>query len=206
MPTAVVTLHVTGMNGVWGFPQFLHLRVLDITLGDWEEAMSKKDVLRRFHSIMASLTSPALEHVRLELWAIYSISLSMQDMDSREATTDAYRAQYADLHAVLARPTFSSLHRVMVVLYDAHGKRLVPAKDVVLKWLDFLRALFAPWCVRGITNLACIARVWASNCVDAIAADKGEVPCFFDLRGQGYNVDTALQVVGFDASRRWPGW
>ena len=180
--------------------------MLDITISGFGRSISTEDVQRAFHNILASLSGPVLEHVRLEFQCFTAATLSTQDMDSRDATTDTYRAQYADLHAVLARPTFSSLCRVTIVLCSDHRQGSMSAKPVMLGHLDFLRALFAPWCVRGITNLACIARVWASNCVDAIAADKGEVPCFFDLRGQGYNVDTALQVVGFDASRRWPGW
>ena len=77
------------------------------------------------------------------------------DMYPRDATTDAYRAQYANLHAVLARPIFSSLHRVTVVLYTPLQEELMSAKDVALGHLDFLRALFAPWCVRGIVSFAC---------------------------------------------------
>ena len=183
------------MDDHWGFPQFSHLRVLDITVDPWGGPTSTEDIQRAFHNIFASLTSPALEHVRLKLKLSSGTTLPTQDMDSRDAATDAYRAQYADLHAVLARPIFSSLRRVTVVLNTFYGEDLVSAKDVAL--LDFLRALFAPWCVRGIVNLACATRGW-HNFVDAIAVDKGKGPRYIDLRDRRYNLDTALQVVGFD--------
>ena len=188
-------MHVAGLGDPWGFPQFSHLRVLDIKISCIVIPISTEDVQRAFHSILASLTSPALEHVRLELRGSIATTLPIQDMDPIDATTDAYRAQYSNLHAVLARPIFSSLRRVTVVLNTFYGEDLVSAKDVAL--LDFLRALFAPWCVRGIVNLACATRGW-HNFVDAIAVDKGKGPRYIDLRDRRYNLDTALQVVGFD--------
>ena len=174
--------------------------MLDITVFDSGDLTPTGDIQRAFHSILASLTTPALEHVRLELQPGSLITPSTQDMDSRDATTDA---QYADLHAVLARPIFSSLHRLTVVLYAPHreGLPVMSAKNVALKHLHFLRALFAPWCMRGIANLACVAG-GSDRCVDAIAVDKGEVPCFFDPRGRRYDLDTALRVAGLG---RWPG-
>ena len=177
MPTAVVTLHlqVAGLDDHWDFPEFLHLRVLDITLEYWENPTSTKDVQRGFHNILAFSTSPALEHVRLELRYSSSMTLSMQDMDSGDATTDVYRAQYADLHAVLARPTFSSLSRVTIAPYAPHREGLVSAKDQALKLIDFLRTLFAPWCVRRIVNLVCSVRC-LSGSDGVVVVDKGEGP------------------------------
>ena len=116
-------------------------------------------------------------------------------MDSRDATTDAYRAQYADLHTVLARPIFSSLHCVTVALNAFYREDSVPAKDVALEYLDFLRALFAPWCVRGIVSLACVASD-RNDLVDAIAVDKGEGLHFTDLQPRAYGLAKALKFVG----------
>ena len=155
---------------------------------------STKDVQRVFHNILASLTSPVLEHVHLELQLTFGMTLPAQDMDARDTITDAYRAQYADLHAVLARPTFSSLHRVTVVLCSDHGEGSMSAKPVTLGHLDFLRALFAPWCVRGIVNLASTVRR-LGGFVDTIAVDKGEGPHLIDLPDRAY-LGTALQFVG----------
>ena len=137
------------------------------------DTTSTEDIQRGFHTILASLTSPALEHVRLELQCFAVTTLSTQDMDSRDTTTDAYHAQYADLHADLIRPTFSSLHCVTVVLFPLHREELMSAKYVALKWLDFLRALFAPWCVRGIVSLACVIRDSAKKSLDAVV-DEGK--------------------------------
>ena len=194
-------MHVAGLGDPWGFPQFSHLRVLDIKISCIVIPISTEDVQRAFHSILASLTSPALEHVRLELRGSIATTLPIQDMDPIDATTDAYRAQYSNLHAVLARPIFSSLRRVTVVLSPTIYR---DAKDVALKWLDFLRALFAPWCVRGIVNLACVADS-ISGFVDTIAADKGEGPHFIELRDRGYDLEAALQFVGLDPGLRWLG-
>lgn len=71
-----------------------------------------------------------------------------------------------------------------VVLYKDNTEGLMSAKDVTLEHLDFLRALFAPWCVRGIVNLACAARGWRDP-VDAIVVDKGEGSRCIDLGDQG---------------------
>ena len=183
------------MDDHWGFPQFLHLRVLDITASDrGGDPKSTEDIQRAFHNILVSLRSPALENVHLELQFFSSMAPSTQNMDSRDATTGAYRAQYADLHAVLARPTFSSLHRVTVVLCSDHGEGSMSAKPVTLGHLDFLRALFAPWCVRGIVNLASTVRR-LGGFVDTIAVDKGEGPHLIDLPDRAY-LGTALQFVG----------
>ena len=188
-------MHVEGFGDRWCFAPFLHLRVLDIT--HWDNTTSTKDLQWEFHSILASLTSPVLEHVRLELHFSAATPLT-QDMDSRDATTVADGAQDTDLHAVLARPIFSSLHRVTVVLCLRGRKRLVSTKDVPLKHLDFLRALFAPWYVRGIANLACAICSSGLSFSWEVAVDKGEGPRYIDLRGRGYYLDTVLQVVGCD--------
>ena len=167
-------MHVAVLSGLWDFPQFSHLRVLDITISVFGASILTEEVQQAFHNILASLTRPAHQHVRLELRGSIATTLSTQDMDSRDATTDAYRAQYADLHAVLARPIFSSLHRVMVVLYTPQRGKLMSAKDMALGHLDFLRALFAPWCVRGIVSLACVAGNWGTraNLPSSIASGK----------------------------------
>ena len=166
-------MHVAVLGDHWGFPQFLHLRVLDITISCFPGSISTEGAQRAFHNILVTLTSPALEHVRLELWGRFATRPSMQDMGSRDATTDAYRAQYADLHAVLARPTFSSLHRVTVVLFFPPGDGLVSAKDLAIESLDFLRALFAPWYVRGIVSLACVVNEYTKLRLDAVV-DEGK--------------------------------
>ena len=159
--------------------------------------MSTKDVQLVFHSILASLTTPVLENMPLELHVhSFTRTSSTQDMDSRDASTVADCSQYADLHAVLARFIFS-LHRVTIVLFDFNPAQLMSAKDVTLKWLDLLRALFAPWCVRGIANLACFASSpWGG--IVAIAVDKGEGPRYIDLRGRLYYLASALRVAGLD--------
>ena len=145
----------------WGLRQFLHLRVLDIKLIDFMISMVTEDVQQRFHSILAFLTRLALDYMRLALRFLSHITLSTQDTDPRDATTDADHAQYADLHAALARPTFSSLHRVTLVVYCPGPQTLMSAKDMALKRLDFLRVLLAPWCVpvRGIVSLTCIVQL-----------------------------------------------
>ena len=188
-------MHVAGLYDLSDFPQFSHLRVLDITMVCIKWPISTEDVQRSFHNILVSLTSPALEHVRLELRGSIATTPSMQDMDSRDATTDADRAQYADLHAVLARPIFSSLRRVTLVLEAFYGEKMVSAKDMELEHSDFLRALFAPWCVRGIVNLASTV-TGLSGFVDTIAVDKGEGPHLIALPDRAYGLGTALQFVG----------
>ena len=198
-PTAVVTLHVAALNEHLGFAQFSHLRVLDITL-DWTNHKSTKDIERASHSILAPLTSPALEHVRLELKLYYGARLlSTQDMHLRDATTDTYRAQYADLHTVLARPIFSSLHCVTVALNAFYEEDSVPAKDVALEYLDFLRALFAPWCVRCIISLACVITDSPKRCVDAVV-DEGKGLRF--IKRSGYAHIKPLADLGLQ--RHWP--
>ena len=107
--------------------------------------MSTKDVQQVVYSILATLTSPALERVRILLSFSSSMPLFRRDVDS---------TMLADLHAALARPIFSSLHRMTVVLYNRESMS-VSVEALVLGPLDFLRALFAPWCVRGIVSLAC---------------------------------------------------
>ena len=189
-------MHVAGLDDRWGSPHFLHLRVLDITVICWGPP-SRETVQQESHTILTSLTlSPALEHVRLVLQCFTATTPSTQDMESRDATTVADRAQYADLHAVLAHPIFSSLHRVTVVLSSIFQEGLVPAKDVALKRLDFLRALFAPWCVHGIANLACAistnSRSWE------VAVAKGKATRYIDLRGRDYDLATALRIAGLD--------
>ena len=174
MPTAVVTFHFTGLDVHWGLPQLLHLRVLDITLTYWTDPMSTEDVRRRLHSILVSPTSPALEHMRLVLWSRSYIILSGQDIYSRDATTHADREQDTDMHATLARLIFASLDCVTVVLYGADREGSAAEKDVALKLLGFLRMLFAPWCVRGIVSLACVARA-STRSLDVVV-DKGEGP------------------------------
>ena len=170
--------------------------MLDITVLDSGDLTPIGDIQRAFHSILASLTSPALEHMCLTFWTSHFPTLSMQDMDSRDATTDAYRAQYADLHTVLACPSFSSLRRVTVVLDACYREELVSAKHRELKWLDFLRALFAPWYVRGIANLACVTRTKDQSW--HVAVDKGEGPRRIDLQDPPYDLGTALRVAGLD--------
>ena len=112
------------------------------------EPQSAEHAQRGLYSILATLTSPALQRVRLLLGFPHSMPLFRRDMDT---TT-----QHADLHAALARPIFSSLHSVTVVLYNVNREAMsVSAEDLVLGPLDFLRALFAPWCARSIVSLAC---------------------------------------------------
>ena len=143
------TFHFAGLDEDWGFPQLLHLRTLDIIL-EIRAVMSVKDLQQKLHNILASLTSLALEHIRLIL------DLPRLYLEKMNTVTD--RAQYADLHAVLARPIFASLHRVTVVLHDSRVKTSIPADHLALELLGFLHALFAPWCVRGIVSLACTIR------------------------------------------------
>ena len=158
-PTAVVLLHFAELEVHWGFPQFLHLRVLDITFFYQRDPMSTEEIQQRLHNIFASLTSPVLERVRLQFSSFLSSPLYTRDTDSRDATTLADPAQYADFHTVLARPIFSSLHRVTVELYDdRRQQKMMSAKDMPHKRLGFLRALLAPWYVRGIVSLACVLR------------------------------------------------
>ena len=117
------------------------------------EPQSAEHAQRGLYSILATLTSPALQRVRLLLGFPHSMPLFRPAMDT---TTLADRAQHADLHAALARPIFSSLHSVTVVLYNVNRKSMsVSVEDLVLGPLDFLRALFAPWCARSIVSLAC---------------------------------------------------
>ena len=184
MPTAVVTFHFTGLDVHWGLPQLLHLRVLDITLTYWTDPMSTEDVRRRLHSILVSPTSPALEHMRLVLWSRSYIILSGQDIYSRDATTHADREQDTDMHATLARLIFASLDCVTVVLYGADREGSAAEKDVALKLLGFLRMLFAPWCVRGIVSLACVARA-STRSLDVVV-DKGEGPPSIKESGWDY--------------------
>ena len=195
-PTAVVTSHVAVSDNHWGLPRFLHLHALDITLRYWMDPMSTKDIQLVFHSILASLTTPVLENMRLELHVhSFTRTSSTQDMDSRDASTVADCSQYADLHAVLARFIFS-LHRATIVLFDFNPAQLMSAKDVALERLDLLRALFAPWCERGITNLTCTAITESASW--EVVVDKGDGPRFLDLRGPPYELETALRVPGLD--------
>ena len=143
--------------------------MLDIKLVYLGSSVSTKDVQRELYSALASLASPALERMRLLLQFPLYMPLSGQVIDT---TTLADRAQYADLHAVLARPIFSSLHRVTVVLYTAGEKESKSPNNPALEFLVSLRALFAPWCVRGIVNFVCAARP-LSQPLDVVV-DKGE--------------------------------
>ena len=136
-------------------------------------AVLTKDVHRGLHSIFASLISPALKRVRLVLECASSKPLSKQDMDWRDTTTDTDHAQYADLHAALAHPTFCSLHRVTVVLYNGRSRGVMSAEDQALEFSDFLRALLAPWCMRGIVSLACVIHDYVNKCLYAVV-DEGK--------------------------------
>ena len=169
--------------------------MLDITLLYWMSPVSTQDVQRGFHSILASFTSPALEHVHLELRSLSSMAPSTQDMDSTDASTDAYRAQYAGLHTVLSRPIFSSLARVTVVWYNGRNRGVMSAKDVALKHLDVLRALFAPWRVRGIVSLACAIYNAVDKCLDAVV-DEGKGLRSFKTPGMHFNRQKLFAALG----------
>ena len=67
---------------------------------------------------IASLTSPALEHVRIDVRVYSLLTLSTKDMDSRDASTDADRAQFAAHH----RPSEASHSSPLVDVSDADGE------------------------------------------------------------------------------------
>ena len=197
MPTAVVTLHVTVLDNHWGFSQFLHLRVLDITFLYWTDPMSTKDIQRGFHNILASLRSPVLEHVCLLLRFPSSMPLFRRDID---AATVADPAQYTDLHAILARPIFSSLHRVTIVLHN-DDEESISMEDLVLEPLDFLRALFAPWCVRGIVSLACAIHDNVDKRLNAVM-DEGKG--LRSIKWSGWNFDREKLFADLGLQQHWP--
>ena len=156
------TFHVAALDQYWGFPQLLHLRTRDIML-ELRAFVSVKDVQQKLHHILASLTSLALEHIRLVL--------DLPDLYLGKTNMVTDRTQYAGLHAVLARPIFSSLHRVTVVLYGDNLNKSISAENLAIKLLVFLHALFAPWCVRGIVSLACTVQD-SDTFIDAVVYDR----------------------------------
>ena len=166
-----VTPYLADPSCRYGFAQLTHLRVLDVTLAYSKMHVSSEDLRQELRSILVSLTSPALESIRL-VFEVGSIVASSGQDASFDNTTNC--AQYADLHDVLARPAFSCLRRIQVVLCACQWKHRMRVKDLALNSLIFPHALLAPWCMRGVVNLACIIRAPGEPVI--IVLDKWEGP------------------------------
>ena len=161
------------------FEQLTHLRVLDITLTYSQTVVSSDDLRQELCNILASVTSPALERIRLELDVGVVLAPSGQDLRFEDALADLDvdpdASKCVEMHAVLARPAFMPLARggATVVLTS---RRKLPAnvRNMALGFVALLRALFAPWRARGVVRL--VGGVRGSGRYVGVVVESGADP------------------------------
>ena len=155
----------------------MHLHVLDITVP--VSNASTGSIQQAVHNILASLTSPALERIRLELDVGVVVAPSGQDLRFEDALADLDvdpdASKYAEMYAVLARRAFMPLARggATVVLTS---RRKLPAnvRNMALGFVALLRALFAPWRARGVVRL--VGGVRGSGRYVGVVVESGADP------------------------------
>ncbi|EPT02503.1 hypothetical protein FOMPIDRAFT_1047858 [Fomitopsis schrenkii] len=164
--------------GKHSFESLVHLRTLDLTFMYFP---SPEAIKRELHSKLSYLASPTLEAVCLSL----GLKLPEDETQLQYLISGSDRAGYHRLHVVLTRTVFDRLARVTVILdCRTRSSDVGRTKGTVSGVLVFLRALFAPWLLRGIVTLL-VDNVGGAGRYVGVVAKNGQNPLWlFDEVGR----------------------